>query len=272
TCTGGPTTGNIKGKVTDQTTSAAISGAKVDAILGGVTKGTANTIADGTYTISTLDPGTYIVQVSAPTYQMKNVTGVVVTAGQDTTSDVQLTKPTQPGKGGVKGIVKETVSGTAVDAATVKLLQGTTEVMKTATASDGSYSFTNVEPGSYTVEASKTDYDTATKAVTVKANEDATVDISIKKKETTPPPPENKGIFGMGPMADYGIIGAIIAIVIVALLAMMLMKKKKGADAYQQGVPPPGPPQQQWGPPQQQGYGQDQQWQQPPQGGQGGGY
>jgi hypothetical protein len=273
-CTTPPNKGNVKGKVTDAVSSAAIPGARVDAIQGGSSKGTANTDASGDYAISALDPGTYIIQVSAAGYTMKNVTGVVVTAGADTTTNVALSKPSQPGKGGVVGTVRESGPNTPVDGATVKLLQGTNEIQSVVTAADGTYSMTNIDPGTYTVEVSKTDYETSTKPATVQADKDTTVDVSIKKKAAPPPPVTDKGIFGMGSMVDFAIIGAIIAVVVVLLLVMMMMRKKKGAESAlgPPGYPPQGPPQQQWdqGQGYQQGYDPNQQWQQPPQGGQGG--
>ncbi|MDO8513106.1 MAG: S8 family serine peptidase [bacterium] len=83
-----PTKGTITGKVTQSGTAIPVIGATVEAKQSGVSKGTAQTLSDGSYTFS-LDAGSYDVTVSATNYVSQTRTGVSVTAG-GTTSGINF--------------------------------------------------------------------------------------------------------------------------------------------------------------------------------------
>ncbi len=78
--------GNISGKITNATTGAAISGALVTLNTGAST----STNGSGDYSFSNLDPATYTVTASAPSYS-PNSGSATVTAGNTTTRNIALT-------------------------------------------------------------------------------------------------------------------------------------------------------------------------------------
>jgi Carboxypeptidase regulatory-like domain/IPT/TIG domain len=84
------TTGSITGTITRSSDNAPINGALVEAMQTGSVIAFTSSAANGTYTISSLNPGTYDVRVSAIGYQTVVQTGVVVTTGSATTVDKSL--------------------------------------------------------------------------------------------------------------------------------------------------------------------------------------
>ncbi len=133
----------------------------------GTAVNTATTLADGSFKIWALLPGTYDVSVSyndpvSSTVQTGIAPGAVVTAGQDTNvGTIAVTTPITPGS--VSGTVLNT-SAVAVGGATVTATytsggnypNGT--VVGTATSAvDGTFSITNLLPGTYTISFSYTD-------------------------------------------------------------------------------------------------------------------
>jgi len=80
-----PTTGHVTGTVTDESTGNPIQGANITADGHSVL-----TSASGAYDIE-LQAGTYTVTVSAAGYDESSETGVIVTAGQSTTLNFELT-------------------------------------------------------------------------------------------------------------------------------------------------------------------------------------
>ena len=82
--------GTIAGTITRSSDSAPISGALVEALQGGVIKGSATTAANGTYTMSNVIVGTYDVRASAIGYQTRVQNNVTVTANTTTTVNQSL--------------------------------------------------------------------------------------------------------------------------------------------------------------------------------------
>ena len=58
------TSGSVTGTVTRVSDGAPISGALVEALQGGILKGSTNTLGNGTYSIANLAPGTYEIRAS----------------------------------------------------------------------------------------------------------------------------------------------------------------------------------------------------------------
>ena len=83
--------GTIAGTVTDSTTGAPLPG--VNVVIQGTQQG-ASTGGDGTYTIPSVDPGTYTLQASFVGYNTKSVTGVQVAAGDTVQVDFTLAPST----------------------------------------------------------------------------------------------------------------------------------------------------------------------------------
>jgi hypothetical protein len=86
-----PSTGQVAGFVTSATTGVAISGALVSASQIGVTKGSATTTTDGSYTV-VLSPGTYDIVAGAGNYSSNSQSGVsVVSKAPTIPSDLAAT-------------------------------------------------------------------------------------------------------------------------------------------------------------------------------------
>jgi large repetitive protein len=155
--------GSVAGVVLDQSTNLPVAGAQVelyDSIP--VLIGTTTTDTDGAYSFTGLAPGLYSVSVTAPTYDPK-IQFVSVLAGQTTRSDILL--PPSPGQ--VNGTVTDT--GLApISGAVVKLINTTgVTVNQTVTGGGGTYPFTNVVPGAYTLAVSADTFQPATVAINV---------------------------------------------------------------------------------------------------------
>ncbi|MGG4455611.1 carboxypeptidase regulatory-like domain-containing protein [Brevibacillus porteri] len=155
--------GSVAGVVLDQSTNLPVAGANVelyDSIP--VLIGTTTTDTDGAYSFTGLAPGLYSVSVTAPTYDPK-IQFVSVLAGQTTRSDILL--PPSPGQ--VNGTITDT--GLApILGAVVKLINTTgVTVNQTVTGVGGTYPFTNVVPGAYTLAVSADTFQPATVAINV---------------------------------------------------------------------------------------------------------
>lgn len=119
---------------------------------------TAVTDSNGQYSFTNLGPGNYFVQevVPAGSTETGGAAGYSVTAtnGTNVTGDNfdNFQNVSISGKA-FNDLTGNGISGddTALPGVTVQLLSGATVIASTTTASDGSFSFANVGPGSYTV-------------------------------------------------------------------------------------------------------------------------
>jgi uncharacterized membrane protein len=143
--------GTIAGTVTNATSGAAISGATVT-----VGPFTRTTDASGAYSMG-LFPGTYTVTASATGYNTDSASVTLISFGK-VTQDFALTPATY---GTIAGTVTNATSGAAISGATV-----TAGGITTTTDDSGTYSII-IAPGTYTVEASATGYNTDSASVTV---------------------------------------------------------------------------------------------------------
>lgn len=169
------TSGSVTGAVTRAGDSVPISGALVEAIQNGLVKGSATTIGDGTYSIANLVPGTYDVRVSAAQYATQVSAGVVVVAGSATTANISLAQP-----GSITGKVTQADGVTPVVGAIVKVFQGANPIAKVNTNASGDYTANGVPPGTYTVQASASGFNTSISPnATVTANNSTTVNFSL---------------------------------------------------------------------------------------------
>lgn len=264
TCQGGVDTGTVAGTVTDKDTSNALAGVKVDLKQGGTTKATKNTDAAGKYTFSSVLVGTYDLLFNKTGYNDLTISSFSVTKGQTATKDAQMVQKSVAGKATITGTVTDKDKSTPLVGVTVTLLQSGTNKGTKTTDSNGVYTFSNVDPGTYDLKFAKSGYNEATKTgVSAVADQTTTVDMQMESKSTPPPPPTDNTMI---------IVGAVLAIVIVAviLVAILMMRKKKAAPQYppgygpQPGYPPGyGPQQAGEYPP---GYQQQQGGEYPPQG------
>ncbi|MBE6526548.1 MAG: hypothetical protein E7Z63_02100 [Thermoplasmata archaeon] len=162
------TDGSVTGKVTD-TTSAPVAGATV-------TLGSDSTTAaaDGSYTFTDVPAGTYTFTVSASGYDDYSVS-LVVAEGDSLVKNVVMGAPvptTSTVSGKVTGQYGAALSGVAVTLGT----------LSTTTDSTGSYTFTDVAGGSYTLTAKKDGYEDYSLDIFVNEGVDTTKNIAMTPK------------------------------------------------------------------------------------------
>ena len=169
---GATQTGTISGNVKDNSSNN-LEGATVTANPGGFT---GTTDSSGNYTISNVLVGTYSVTADAPAFDPSTSTGVSVTNGNTTTANFTLTPTPAPQIGDIEGTVK-TTGGSAISGATVVISESSASA---TTAGNGTFGFTNVASGTYTLTASKSGYfDSTEVTVQVSDNETTTVDFVL---------------------------------------------------------------------------------------------
>jgi len=130
-------------------------------IMGGPETGSTTTDNDGAYELANLTPGTYTVRYAADGFDTQTATGIQVTAGEQTTYHVTL-DVAQADTGAIVGLVLD-AGATAISGATVAITGGPSNV-GTSVQTDvvGHYELSGLDPGSYTLQASKTGYQSAT--------------------------------------------------------------------------------------------------------------
>lgn len=169
-----PNIGTISGVVRDGG-GAALGGATVSTTTGGYTTTTAS---DGSYSLLNVAPGTYTVVASKSGYNSSTQTGKIVTANTTTTVDFTLTIMV----GTIAGNVK---SSTGVNLSGVTVLTDTGGYSATTDA-NGNYTISSVLPGTYSVTASKTGYNSSTQTgKVVIGNSTTTVNFTLTANTVT---------------------------------------------------------------------------------------
>jgi len=146
--------GGIGGNVTDGTASThpALTGVSVSCTC---QAGSISTDTSGNYSFASIAAGTYSLTFTDTGYATLTINNVVVTGGTTTTTNAALIED-----GTLKGQVTDaTAGGTPLSGATVTC---TCQVGSATTDSGGSYSFTDVAPGTYSLTFAKTGYVTQT--------------------------------------------------------------------------------------------------------------
>ncbi len=155
-------TGTITGTVTNSS-GTAITGATVS-----YSGGSTSTAGNGAYTFSNVPAGTVSITASATGYQ-SSTQGATVTANTTTTQNFTLLSAV----GTVAGTVTNS-GGTAIAGATVSYSSGST-----TTAGNGTYTLSNIPPGTVSITASATGYQSSTQNVTVTANTTTTQNFTL---------------------------------------------------------------------------------------------
>ena len=145
---GVPVTGHVRRQDGSHVSAAALT--LIDQQGRQVARATGN--GDGSYSIPTQGPGTYVLIVSAPGHQPQ--ASSVVVGGHPANLDVTLT-----GSGELTGVVRSIGTATPLANATVTLTDSRGEVNGAfITAEDGVYTFSGVGAGQYTLVASGPHY------------------------------------------------------------------------------------------------------------------
>ncbi|MBM7553900.1 carboxypeptidase regulatory-like domain-containing protein [Thalassobacillus pellis] len=85
----------------------------------------------------------------------------------------------------VVGTIFDQATGLVLSGATVRLLQGATEIAITSTNGNGIYTFTGISPGNYTVEVSRPDYQMESVNVTAIGGSSTTANLSLSPLPST---------------------------------------------------------------------------------------
>ena len=161
--------GTIEGIVTDATTSNPIAGATVTIYRpGGVFEDSTTTNGAGFYSI-TDDPHNYIMVITATGYQTKTLS-VKINSNSTTTYNVSLD--------GNPGSITGTVTGPGPNDTTLKLYIDSI-LVATTTTSGGTYTFSDLAPGTYSVLATATGYISQTKGAIVSSGSTTTLDFAL---------------------------------------------------------------------------------------------
>lgn len=149
------TTGLLKGTVADNN-GQPLAGAAVS-LVGNKTY-TASTGLAGEFSVSTMDPDTYAVSLSAAGYLSQSYS-VTILAGVTTDLGTVKLLPS-PTSGSISGIVTDFVTGNVLAGVAVTVTGVST--WQAVTGSDGTYQIPDVTPGAVTLSAARTGYGTVT--------------------------------------------------------------------------------------------------------------
>ena len=162
----GSSPGTLSGFVFDAVTNSALSGVSVTIIQGSQTVMTAVTSSSGNYSTAQLAGGTYDVQYAINGYVTTTISALIING--NTVAQVVPLVPSSSSPGSIAGFVfdattNQTVQGTI----TLELRSGVNSTtgapLQSVSASNGSYLFSNVPAGTYTVVVIAGGYANATK-------------------------------------------------------------------------------------------------------------
>ena len=169
-------TGNIQGTVKDYTNGQLVSNCNISLSPGG--KST-STDANGSFGFQNLMEGTYTLSFSKSEYDNETQEVAVIT-GQTTRVSVNL-KLSSATMGSISGVIKDYASGQLISNCNISLSPGGKS--KTSSSS-GTYEFTELVPGEYTLAFSKAGYDDVNTSVTVTAGKNSSADVLLKAKSS----------------------------------------------------------------------------------------
>ncbi|MDZ7260905.1 MAG: carboxypeptidase regulatory-like domain-containing protein, partial [candidate division KSB1 bacterium] len=173
-----PNVASLDGRITNSSTGAGIENALV--VVTETSSGQGGSIhsnAQGNYLIQNLSPGIYKITVTHPSYQEKSLNNQVFAGGSANRVNFTLT----PKNGRIEGRVTSNGVGMSGVTITASVAGVSTSAV---TATDGTYSISNLTPGSYSVQASLTGYTSSSpKTVEVPVNGLAQADFIVTPNE-----------------------------------------------------------------------------------------
>ena len=169
-----PNPGSMSGVVTDSGTGNPIVGATVSYTGPGGSTGTTKTVTDGTYSFSSLTEGSYSATASMTGYT--SVTSPTsVTPGANTSNPIALT----PNPGSLSGAVSDSITNADLNGVNISYTGPGGSTGSTMTSSMGTYSFSSLAEGSYSVTASIPNYTSQTNPVSVTPGTGATLSFAL---------------------------------------------------------------------------------------------
>ena len=155
--------GIIKGTVLDNA-SDALSGVSVTFAKSGTTSSVVTTVDNGTYSKSSLSAGTYTLTYSKSGYLETTQSATLATDREElTVATVKQLPDTCASTGTISGTIKDAVRDSAVSDVILSVRSGLNEtsgtIVKTDnTSNSGTYSFSSMNAGWYTIQTSKSGY------------------------------------------------------------------------------------------------------------------
>lgn len=134
--------------------------------------------AMGKYTFVNVSPGTYTLFSKKVGYDSTNIS-VNVIAGQITKADIYVAEKdttVPPTTGSIVGNVQDAQTLLAISGALISTNPSTSTVF---TTNEGTYSFTNIAPGDYSVSVSKIGYQNSTANISVAAGVESRADFML---------------------------------------------------------------------------------------------
>jgi hypothetical protein len=170
-------TGNLKGRVTDNETDLPVSNATllIPDVMGQITD------ENGQYLMVGIPVGTRVLEVGAGGYSTKTVT-VEITSGNTTYLDIQLSAiviPSDP-NGTISGHVFNKKGLKPIFRALVNIKELNRTIL---TDENGYFSLTKVRPGTYTIEVTAKGYKTGSRVITLEEQENEVLSFHLKKKD-----------------------------------------------------------------------------------------
>ena len=165
--------GDIQGVVKDYS-GALVENCRVTLSPGGMSD---LTDANGVYSFESLQPGTYTLSFSKLGYADMTEDVTLVT-GEVKHVDVVLRDPSEV-TGAISGVIKDFTSGTLVSNCQVTLTPGGKSV---TSSMSGTYQFTDIQPGEYSLSFKKAGYDDEKVSVTVVIGKTTPCDVLLKAK------------------------------------------------------------------------------------------
>ena len=145
--------------MTDTSTGTNLAEATITALQSGVSQGSSISSSDGSYSLS-LPSGTYDTRAERTGYTSQTQTGKQVISEQTTTVNFALSPTIQTGN--ITGRVTSS-TGSNLQYATVSVSQSGTLIKSTTTLTDGTYTLSNLNPGTYDLTASLSNYQSQTR-------------------------------------------------------------------------------------------------------------
>lgn len=163
----------VSGTITSASTGLPISGALITAYRNGSFKASSTSSADGSYTFTTTPGNRYTITATASGYQSQSV-GDFLENNQSHTHNFSLTL----GGGAISGKITDT-SDTPISGATVELYNSTILQASTTTDGSGDYSFNDLSPGNYIINAFASSYQTSLSSASVTSGGTTTINLSL---------------------------------------------------------------------------------------------
>ncbi len=167
-----PTSGNVRGIVTESGSEKVLEGVFISIGSISVTSG-----SDGSYQLTGVSAGTQTINATKSGYDSYS-TGITVTAGETTAQNIEMSVKSSVGT--VSGTVSDQSTGSVIESAIVSI--GTA---KTQTDSLGNYRLTGISSGNQVITAQKSGYSDYSGNVNVVANQTTDYDITMSPQATT---------------------------------------------------------------------------------------